>query len=118
MQRASVSVMDRLRYGAGGRRTVAQSAVLLAIVRIRADEHAAAAVVGDYFVEVAVGGAANLAGCLVAIGLEWVILEVERHHARIRRNGVDALFAAGTEQLQCWTIVQLRIVEFRDRGGV
>ena len=47
-----------------------------------------------------------------------MILEIERHHLGVGRDRVDALLAAGAEQLQRRAIVHLRIVEFRRRRGI
>ena len=53
----------------------------------------------------------------LAIGCdaERVILEVEAPHVGVRRNRVEALLAAGAEQLQRGHAVHLRVVEPRDR---
>src|SRR6516165_3827737 len=58
----------------------------LAIIGVRADEHAAALVVGDDLVEIRVLGAAQRARRVETIGLERVIFEIERHHLRVRRD--------------------------------
>ena len=50
--------------------------------------------------------------------LERMILEVERDDSRVGRDRVDPLLAAGAEQLQRRAIVELGIVEFRDRRGI
>src|SRR6185312_17271156 len=70
----------------------------LAIVGVGADEHPTAPIVGDDLVQIGILGAAQGAGRLKAIGAEWVILEIERHHRRVRRHGVDAFFASCPEQ--------------------
>src|ERR1700756_50379 len=85
----------------------------LAVIGVGTDEHPAAPVVGDDFVEVGISRAAQRAGRIEAVARERMILEVERHHRRMRRYRVDALLAAGAEQLQRRTIIHLRIVEFR-----
>src|SRR3569623_757154 len=82
------------------RRTVTRGAALLAEIGVRADEHAAAGIVGDDFVEIGVRRATQFALRVVAIRLERMILEVERLHMRVGRDGVVALLAAGAEQLQ------------------
>src|SRR5262245_5836391 len=87
------------------------STAALAIVGVGAHEHAPPAVVGDHLVEKALGRAAEGAGSVMAITLERVILEIERHHGGMGRDRVDALFAAGAEQLQGRAAVHLRIVE-------
>src|SRR3954465_7368778 len=79
-----------------------------AIVGIRADEHAAALVVGDDLVEIGVPGPAERAWRAEDVARARVILEVERGRRRMRRNGIDALFATGSEQLQRRTIVHFR----------
>src|SRR3954463_2591270 len=81
----------------------------LAIVSVRADEHAPALVVGDDLVEIGIAGAAPRAWRVKAVARERVILEIERHHVGVRRDRVDPLFASGAEQLQRRTIVHLRI---------
>ena len=48
--------------------------------------------------------------------VEGMVLEIEAAHARIGRDRIDALLAARAEQLQRRTIVEFRIVEFRDRA--
>src|SRR5262245_36696327 len=93
-------------------------AALLAIVGIRAHEHAAAAVVDDHLVEEAVGRPAQRAAPVVAVALERMILEIERDDAGMGRQRIDALLAARGEQLQRRTIVHLRIVELGRGGGV
>ena len=57
-------------------------------------------------------------GCVELGALERMVLEVERHHAGVGRDRVDALLAARAEQLQRGAIVELRVVELRDRRGV
>ena len=47
-----------------------------------------------------------------------MVLEVEADHLGVGRHGVDALLAAGAEQLQRRRHVHLRIVEFRRRRRV
>src|SRR4051812_41009068 len=85
----------------------------LAIVGVRTQEHAPAAVVGHDLVQEAFGGAAERANALVAIALERMVLEIERNYLGIRRDRVDALFPAGAEQLQRGAAVHFRIVELR-----
>src|SRR5215475_5778463 len=87
----------------------------LAIISVGADEHPAAGIVGHDLVEIGVLGAAQRTGRIEAVAREWMVLEIERHHLRVRRNGINALFAARPEQLQRRAIVHLRIVEFRRR---
>ena len=77
-----------------------------------------ALVVGHDLVEIGVGRAAELAGRVELGALEGVILEIERDDARIGRDRVDALLAPGAEELQRRAIVELGIVEFRDRRRV
>ena len=90
----------------------------LAMVGVGADEHAAAAVVEDDLVEIDLLGAAQRAGLVEGLHLERVVLEVEADHLGEGRHGVDALLAAGAEQLQRRRHVHLRIVEFRRRRRV
>src|SRR5260370_42697350 len=85
----------------------------LAEIGVGADEHPAAFVVGDDFIEVGILRPAQCAGRVKAITRERMILEVERHYRGMRRDRIDAVLAAGAEQLQRWTIVHLPIVEFR-----
>src|SRR5580700_10015411 len=82
----------------------------LAVIRVGADEHPAALVVGDDLVEVGIIRPAQRAGRVEAVARERMILEVERLDLRERRDRIDALLAAGAEQLQRRTIVHLRIV--------
>src|SRR3981189_1051590 len=84
-----------------------------AIIRVGTDIHPTALVVGDDLVEIVRLGAAQRAGRVDTIARERMVLEVERDHLRMRRNRIDALLAAGAEQLQRRTIVPLGIVEFR-----
>src|SRR3954452_5629693 len=69
----------------------------LAIMGVGADEHAPALVVGDDLVEIGIFRGAQRARRVEAIGLEGVILEVERHNLGIGRDRIDALLAAGAE---------------------
>src|SRR5262249_6063022 len=84
-----------------------------AIVAVGAHEHAPTAVVDDHLVEERIGRAAQRAGRVMAIALERVVLEVERHDRRVWWDRINALLAPGTEQLQRGAIVHLRIVELR-----
>src|SRR5262249_23759614 len=94
---------------------MARRLTTLAIVGIGANEHAAPRIIGDDLVEIGILGAAQRARRVEAIARERMVLEIERYHLGVRRNRIDALLAAGTEQLQRRTIVHLRIVEFRRR---
>jgi hypothetical protein len=85
------------------------------VVGVGADEHRAPGVVGDDLVEVAAGRAADRAGIVEPLRLEGEVLEAEALDARERGHGVDALLAAGTEQLQRRVHVHLGVVEARDR---
>src|SRR5262245_56891999 len=89
--------------------TVARRLAGLAIVRVGTDIHPAAPVIGYDLVEIGIFGAAQRAGRTEAITLERMILEVERGDRRVRRNRIDTLFAAGSEQLQRRTIVHLGV---------
>src|SRR6516165_3946850 len=89
------------------------TAARLAIVGVRAQEHAAAAIVGDDLVEKALRRAAERAGGIMPVGRERMILEIERDDLRVRRDRIDALLAPGAEELQGRTIAHLRIVELR-----
>src|SRR6218665_10892 len=88
---------------------------LLAVVRIGAGVHARALVVGDDFIEKAVGRAAQRAGGILALYLERVVFKAQALHRRVRRHGINALFAARAKQLQCGVHVHLGVVELRDR---
>src|SRR4030088_2325434 len=79
----------------------------LAIISVGTDEHPAALIVGDDLVEIGITGAAQRAGRVETVARERVILEIERYHVGVRRDRVDALLAAGAEQLQRRTIVHL-----------
>src|SRR4051794_438858 len=91
---------------------------LLAIVGVGTDEHPPALVVSDDLVEIGIAGAAQRAGRIEPVARERVILEIERYHVSVRRDRIDALFAASAEQLQRGAIVHLRIVEFWRRRRV
>src|SRR5262245_9631531 len=86
-------------------------AALLAIVGVRTNKDTSAAVVGDHFIEEAVRSPAEGAGAVGAVALEWMILEIERDHLRVRRDRIDALFSPGTEQLQSGAVIHFRIIE-------
>src|SRR3982074_2847242 len=92
---------------------MAQGLPGLAKISVGADEHPAALVVGDDFIEVGIIRPTQRARRVEAIARKWMILEVERHHRRMRRYRIDAFLAAGAEQLQRRAIIHLRIVEFR-----
>src|SRR6266702_6335184 len=79
-------------------------------VRIRADEHAPALVVDHDLIEVGIFRRAQRARRVEAVGLEGMVLEIERYDLSVRRDRIDALLAAGTEQLQRRAIVHLGIV--------
>src|SRR4051795_7553397 len=79
----------------------------LAIIGVGTDEHPAALVVSDDHVEIGIAGAAQRAGRVEPVARERVILEIERYHISVRRDRVDALFAASAEQLQRGAIVHL-----------
>src|ERR1700686_5556384 len=81
----------------------------LAVVGVGTDEHPAASVVGDNFIEVGIFRATQRARRVEAVAREGMILEVERHHRCMGRNRIDALLAAGAEQLQRRTIIHLWI---------
>src|SRR5262245_44159021 len=83
----------------------------LAIVGVRTNEHPRALVVGHDLVEVGIVSAAERTRGIEAIRLERMILEIQRHHPGIRRDRIDALLAAGAEQLQRRAIVHFGIVE-------
>src|SRR5262245_5200305 len=74
-------------------------AALLAIVRVRTNKDSAAVVVCDHFIEKAVRRPAEGTGAVETVAFEWVILEVERDYACVRRDRIDALFSSGAEQL-------------------
>ena len=96
---------------------MAVRAARLAMVAVRADEHAAALVVDHHLVEIAVGRGAERAGLGPALDAEGMVVEIEALDAGMGRQRVDALLAAGAEELQRRRHVHLRIVEFRDRRG-
>jgi hypothetical protein len=93
-------------------------AAVFAMVGVGADEHAAALVVEDDFVEIDVLGAAQRAGLVEMLDFEGMILEIEADDLGVGRHRIDALLAAGAEQLQRLRHVHLRIVEFRRRRRV
>src|SRR5262249_50445571 len=76
------------------------AATLLAIVGVRTNEDASAVIVGDHFIEKAVRRPAEGTGAVEAVGLEGMIIEIERDDVCVRRDRVDALFSSGPEQLQ------------------
>src|SRR6202166_2590598 len=90
----------------------------LAVIGVGADEHPAALIVGDDFIEVGIGRSAQRTWCIETVARERMILEVERHYRGKGRNRINPLLAAGAEQLQRRTIVHLRIVEFWGRRRV
>ena len=51
-----------------------------------------------------------------ADGPERMVLEIQRAHIGVRRDGVDPFFAPGAEQLQGGHPVHLGIVKGRDRA--
>src|ERR1035438_9184900 len=79
----------------------------LAIVSVGTDEHPAALIVGDDLVEIGIFRTAQRAWRVEAVSRERMVLEVERHYGGVRRDCIDALFAAGAEQLQRRAIVHL-----------
>src|SRR6202166_5394161 len=83
----------------------------LAIIGVGTDEHPAALVVGDDFVEIGIICRAKRARRVEAVARERMVLEVERHHLGVRRDRIDPLLAPGAEQLQRRTIVHLGVVE-------
>src|ERR1700694_439977 len=90
----------------------------LAVVGVGADEHPAALVVGNYFVEIGIVRPAQRAWRVETVAREGMILEIERNNRSEQRNRIEAFLAAGAEQLQRRAIVHLRIVEFRRRRRV
>src|SRR6202035_1628683 len=90
----------------------------LAVIGVGADEHPAALVVGEDFVEIGIIRPAQRTWRVEAVTREPMILEIERLDRCERRDRIDALLAAGAEQLQRRTIVHLRIVELRRRRGI
>src|SRR5262245_44081238 len=78
---------------------------MLAIVGIGADEHAATRIIGDDLVEIGILRSAERTRRVEAIALERMVLEIERHDFRVRRDRIDAFFAAGSKQLQRRTII-------------
>src|SRR4029077_12472610 len=94
---ASATIVLRCR---GGQRRRHGHTPPLAIVGVRADIHAAAAVVGDDLVEEAVRRTAQRACAVETIALERMVFEVERHNICVRRDRVDALLASGAKQLK------------------
>src|SRR5581483_7410299 len=90
--------------------TVPVGAAFFAIISVGADEHPPAAIVGDDLVEIGIVCAAQRARRVVAVARERMILEIERGLLGMRRHRIDALLAAGAEQLQRFAIVHLRIV--------
>src|SRR5258707_15162788 len=90
----------------------------LAIISVGTHEHPSALVVDDDLVEIGIASPTQRAGRVEPVARERVILEIERYDTGMRRDSIDALLAAGAEQLQRWAIVHLRIVEFRRRRRV
>src|SRR5258708_29354533 len=90
----------------------------LAEIGVGADEHPAAFVVGDDFIEVGILRPAQRAGRVEEITRERMILEVERHHRSMRRYRKDSLFAPVTEQLHRRASVHLWIVELQRRRSL
>src|ERR1700687_6289316 len=77
---------------------------VLAVIGVGADEHPAALVVGNDFIEVRIFRPAQRAWRVEAVAREWMIFKIERHHRRIRRNRIDPLLAGGAEQMESRTI--------------
>src|SRR5262249_48778598 len=65
-----------------------RAATTFAIVGVGTHEHASAVIVGHHFVEETLRGAADCAAAVMAIALERVIVEIERHDRRVRRDGI------------------------------
>src|SRR3954451_18176264 len=76
-----------------------------AIVRVGADKHPAALVVGHDLVEIGILGPAQRTRRIELVARERMVLEVQRDHRGIWRNGVDALLASGAKQLERRAIV-------------
>ncbi len=74
---------------------MARGLALLAMICIGADEHPPAAVVEDHFVQIDVARGAHRAGLGEFLDVEGVVLKIEADHLRMRRDGIDALLAAG-----------------------
>ena len=85
-------------------------AAILAMVGVEQTNMRPPLVVENNFIEIDVLGAAQRAGLVEMLDLERVILEIEADDVGVRGDSVDALFAAGTEQLQAlptWCIFGL-----------
>src|SRR5690606_33234738 len=93
-------------------------ALLLAEIGVRADKHVAASVIEDHLIEIDAARAADRTWLAEFLHLEGVVFEIEAYDLGVRRDRVDALFAASAKELQSFRHVHLRIVELRDRRRV
>src|SRR5262245_13435789 len=79
---------------------MALGAAALAIVGVGADKHVPAVIIEHDLIEINAFGAAERAGLGELLHLERMVLEVEAHDLGVGRHCVDALLAAGAEELQ------------------
>ena len=81
-------------------------------IQIGAEIYGHAGIQSDLEIQGLLCQALAAAGVRGAGGAERMVVEIEAVHRRVGRDGVDALLAAGAEQLEGVAIVHLRIVEF------
>src|SRR5258708_19866515 len=74
-----------------------------------ADEHPFTRIVDNHFIEEAFTRSAQRARMFPALDLERMVVEIEAAHGCVRRNRVNATFAARPEQLQRRVHMPLRI---------
>jgi hypothetical protein len=72
-------------------------AAIFAEVRIGTDEHTAAAIIDENFVQIDVGRAAKGAWLGESLDEKRMIVEIETLYGCIGWDGIDAFFAAGAE---------------------
>lgn len=77
-----------------------RSTMFLAIVAVGTHEHAFALVVDNHLVQETFMRSTQRAFVFPVLDAERMILEIEALDLRIRRNGVNAPFAARSEKLQ------------------
>ena len=92
-------------------------AAVLAVVAVGAHKQAAACVVHDHLVEVALGGAAQGAGVVPALHLKRVVFKIKAAHRGVGRYGVKPLFTARAKELQGRVHVHLGVVKLRNGRG-
>ena len=70
------------------------------MIGVGADEHPPALVVENHFVEIDILRTAKGAGFIETLDIEGIVLEIQADDVGIGRNRIDALLAAGAEELQ------------------